>query len=84
MFCWKAVLLLHLLTVPIIPYTYQVSISPEPKARRINRVVLSELIKVHGATSLANKMPAYDGSMSMYTAGELPFKSMDFVVKLGR
>ncbi|XP_039797428.1 protein argonaute MEL1-like [Panicum virgatum] len=63
---------------------YNVSISPEPKARRINRVVLSELIKAHGETSLAHKMPAYDGSMSMYTAGELPFKSMDFVVKLGR
>nr|TKW30909.1 hypothetical protein SEVIR_2G069400v2 [Setaria viridis] len=29
-------------------------------------------------------MPAYDGSRSLYTAGELPFKSMDFVVKLGR
>ncbi|RLM86725.1 hypothetical protein C2845_PM04G04760 [Panicum miliaceum] len=65
------------------PVVSQVSISPEPKARRLNRVLLSELIKVHGATSLAHKMPAYDGSMSMYTAGELPFKSMDFVVKLG-
>jgi eukaryotic translation initiation factor 2C len=62
----------------------QVSISPEPKARRTNRVLLSELVRVHGATSLAHKMPAYDGSRSLYTAGELPFKSMDFVVKLGR
>ncbi|RLM85364.1 hypothetical protein C2845_PM04G05340 [Panicum miliaceum] len=63
---------------------YYVSISPEPKARRTNRVQLSELVRVHGATSLAHKMPAYDGSRSLYTAGELPFKSMDFVVKLGR
>ncbi|OEL33433.1 Protein argonaute MEL1, partial [Dichanthelium oligosanthes] len=46
--------------------------------------LLSELIKVHGATSLAHKTPAYDGNRSLYTAGELPFKSMDFVVKLGR
>jgi eukaryotic translation initiation factor 2C len=63
---------------------YQVLINPEPKARRINRVILSELLKVHGATSLAHKIPAYDGSKSLYTAGELPFKSMEFVVKLGR
>ncbi|KAJ1288087.1 hypothetical protein BS78_02G062600 [Paspalum vaginatum] len=63
---------------------YDVSISPEPKARRINRVLLSEIVKVHSATSLAHKNPAYDGSKSLYTAGELPFKSMDFVVKLGK
>ncbi|CAD6220784.1 unnamed protein product [Miscanthus lutarioriparius] len=61
-----------------------VLINPEPKARRINRVILSELLKVHGATSLAHKIPAYDGSKSLYTAGELPFKSMEFVLKLGR
>ncbi|CAN6222538.1 unnamed protein product [Urochloa humidicola] len=63
---------------------YDVAISPEPKARRTNRVLLLELAKEYGATSLAHKMPAYDGSRSLYTAGELPFKSMDFVVKLGR
>ncbi|KAG0541970.1 hypothetical protein BDA96_02G062300 [Sorghum bicolor] len=63
---------------------YDVLINPEPKARRTNRVILSELLKVHGATSLAHKIPAYDGSKSLYTAGELPFKSMEFVVKLGR
>ncbi|CAD6220762.1 unnamed protein product [Miscanthus lutarioriparius] len=64
--------------------TCVVLINPEPKARRINRVILSELLKVHGATSLAHKIPAYDGSKSLYTAGELPFKSMEFVLKLGR
>ncbi|KAL6647561.1 hypothetical protein ACP70R_014998 [Stipagrostis hirtigluma subsp. patula] len=63
---------------------YDIAISPEPKTRRTNRVILSELVKVHGETSLARKIPAYDGSKSLYTAGELPFKSMDFVVKLGR
>lgn len=63
---------------------YQVLINPEPKARSTNRVILSELLKVHGASSLAHKVPAYDGSKSLYTAGELPFNSMEFVVKLGR
>jgi eukaryotic translation initiation factor 2C len=63
---------------------YQVLINPEPKARKTNRMLLSELVKIHGATSLAHKTPAYDGSKSLYTAGELPFKSMEFVVKLGK
>ncbi|KAL6880075.1 hypothetical protein ACP4OV_011640 [Aristida adscensionis] len=63
---------------------YDVAIIPEPKTRRTNRVVLSELVRVHGETSLACKTPAYDGSKSLYTAGELPSESMDFVVKLGR
>ncbi|GJN24775.1 hypothetical protein PR202_gb12537 [Eleusine coracana subsp. coracana] len=61
-----------------------VSISPEPKARQTNRVLLAELVKVHAATSLDGRTPAYDGSKSLYTACELPFKSMDFVVKLGK
>ena len=79
MFDWKAVVLL------LAHFTCRVSnISPELKSRRTNRVLLSELVRLHGATSLAHKMPAYDGSRSLYIASELPFKSMDFVVKLGR
>ncbi|PWZ40147.1 Protein argonaute MEL1 [Zea mays] len=65
-------------------FHYDVLINPEPKARKTNRMLLSELVKIHGATSLAHKTPAYDGSKSLYTAGELPFKSMEFVVKLGK
>ncbi|KAK3126587.1 hypothetical protein QOZ80_7AG0558960 [Eleusine coracana subsp. coracana] len=63
---------------------YDVLISPEPKARRTNRVLLSKLVEAHAVTTLGSRMPAYDGSKSLYTAGELPFKSMDFVVKLGK
>lgn len=63
---------------------YQVSISPEPKARQTNRVLLVELVKAHAATSLGGRTPAYDGRKNLYTAGELPFKSKDFVVKLGK
>ncbi|GJN24773.1 hypothetical protein PR202_gb12535 [Eleusine coracana subsp. coracana] len=59
---------------------YDVSISPEPKARRTNRVLLSKLVEAHATTTLDSRMPAYDGSKSLYTAGELPFKSMDFVL----
>jgi eukaryotic translation initiation factor 2C len=63
---------------------FQVSISPEPKARLISRVLLSKLVEAHDTASFASRPPAYDGSKSLYTAGELPFESMDFVVKLGK
>lgn len=58
--------------------------NPEPKTKRTNRVLISELVKNHRETSLGGKRLAYDGSKSLYSAGELPFKSMDFVVKLGK
>ncbi|KAE8785370.1 Acid phosphatase 1 [Hordeum vulgare] len=60
----------------------RVSINPESKSRAVNREVLSELIKVHGKTSLGGKLPAYDGRKSLYTAGSLPFESEEFSVTL--
>uniref|UniRef100_A0ACD5XDA3 Uncharacterized protein n=1 Tax=Avena sativa TaxID=4498 RepID=A0ACD5XDA3_AVESA len=63
-------------------FHYDVSINPESKSRQTNREVLSELIKVHGKTSLGGKLPAYDGRKSLYTAGSLPFESEEFTVTL--
>uniref|UniRef100_A0ACD5UNX7 Uncharacterized protein n=1 Tax=Avena sativa TaxID=4498 RepID=A0ACD5UNX7_AVESA len=63
---------------------YDVAINPEPKTRRINRVVMTELMNKHRASSLGGRLVAYDGSKSLYTAGELPFTVMDFSVKLGK
>ncbi|TVU41251.1 hypothetical protein EJB05_14754, partial [Eragrostis curvula] len=63
---------------------YDVSINPEPKAKSTNRELLSELVKAQAATSLGRKTPAYDGRNSLYTAGKLPFRSINFVVKLGK
>jgi eukaryotic translation initiation factor 2C len=60
------------------------SIGPETKIRRINRLLLSKLVEAHGTASLARRTLAYDGSKSLYTADELSFESMDFVVKLGK
>uniref|UniRef100_A0A0D9VX05 Argonaute linker 1 domain-containing protein n=1 Tax=Leersia perrieri TaxID=77586 RepID=A0A0D9VX05_9ORYZ len=62
--------------------TFLVSINPESKSRATNREVLSELINLHGKTSLSGKLPAYDGRKSLYTVGSLPFGSEEFVVKL--
>jgi eukaryotic translation initiation factor 2C len=45
---------------------------------------MTELTNKHRATSLGGTLVAYDGSKSLYTAGELPFKVMDFSVKLGK
>lgn len=45
---------------------------------------MSELLNIHRASSLGGLLVAYDGSKSLYTAGELPFKVMDFSIKLGK
>ncbi|KAM3384302.1 hypothetical protein ACQJBY_008764 [Aegilops geniculata] len=63
---------------------YDVAITPEPKTRRINRVLMTELTSKHRASSLGGLLVAYDGSKSLYTAGELPFQVMDFSIKLGK
>jgi hypothetical protein len=49
-------------------------------------VLLSKLVEAHGTASFASRSrtPAYGGSKSLYTAGELPFESMYFMVKLGK
>ncbi|KAI5007927.1 hypothetical protein ZWY2020_008975 [Hordeum vulgare] len=63
---------------------YDVAITPEPKTRRINRVLMTELTSKHRASSLGGLLVAYDGSKSLYTAAELPFQVMDFSIKLGK
>ncbi|XP_044964927.1 protein argonaute 14-like [Hordeum vulgare subsp. vulgare] len=63
---------------------YDVTITPEPKTRRINRVLMTELTSKHRASSLGGLLVAYDGSKSLYTAAELPFQVMDFSIKLGK
>uniref|UniRef100_A0A0E0HXM8 Uncharacterized protein n=1 Tax=Oryza nivara TaxID=4536 RepID=A0A0E0HXM8_ORYNI len=65
-------------------YLYDVSLSPPPKTRRINRVVMSELARLHRESHLGGISFAYDGSKALYTAGKLPFDSMDFKIKLGK
>lgn len=60
----------------------QVSITPEVTSKGIKRALLNQLVKMHQKTILGNRIPAYDGNKNLYTAGALPFKSQDFVVKL--
>nr|GLL33985.1 protein argonaute 5 isoform X2 [Ipomoea trifida] len=61
---------------------YDVSISPEVTSKTVCRLIISKLVTDYQQSYLGNRMLAYDGGKSAYTAGELPFLSKDFVVKL--
>ncbi|KFK44936.1 hypothetical protein AALP_AA1G322100 [Arabis alpina] len=63
-------------------YHYDVAISPEVISKRVNRDVMTTLVRTFGESHLAQKIPAYDGRKSLYTAGPLPFVSKEFVVDL--
>ncbi|KAG6682426.1 hypothetical protein I3842_13G141200 [Carya illinoinensis] len=61
---------------------YDVSITPEVASKKVNRDVMIQLIELYGDSHLGRRKPAFDGRKSLYTAGPLPFKSEEFVVKL--
>ncbi|KAI4382066.1 hypothetical protein MLD38_008074 [Melastoma candidum] len=61
---------------------YDVNISPEVTSKKTNRQIISQLVNTYGQSHLAKRMPAYDGSKSLYIAGPLPFQSKEFIVKL--
>ncbi|KAL3622952.1 argonaute 5 [Castilleja foliolosa] len=63
-------------------YHYDVSISPEVSSKKICRLIMKQLVDSFKASHLGKKNLAYDGRKSCYAAGELPFTSKDFVVKL--
>ncbi|KAJ1290853.1 hypothetical protein BS78_02G274600 [Paspalum vaginatum] len=61
---------------------YDVTISPETTQKGIYRQVMSELVSKNQHTELGGRLPAYDGRKSLFTAGELPFKTKEFEVTL--
>ncbi|KAJ9188754.1 hypothetical protein P3X46_000119 [Hevea brasiliensis] len=61
---------------------YDVTITPEVTSKKVNRDIISQLVRMYRESHLGNRMPAYDGRKSLYTAGPLPFESKEFVVKL--
>ncbi|KAL6566896.1 argonaute 5 [Orobanche minor] len=61
---------------------YDVSISPEVTSKKVCRLIMNQLVTSFHASHLGKRKLAYDGRKSCYAAGELPFKSKDFVVKL--
>jgi len=63
-------------------YCFQVSFAPEITSKKVSRDVINQLVKMHQESMLGNRIPAYDGRKSLYTAGPLPFTSKVFVIKL--
>lgn len=61
---------------------FQVTIHPEVTNKRISRDIIKTLQTSFCLSHLGGRQIAYDGSKSIYTPGELPFQSKDFVVKL--
>lgn len=61
---------------------YDVTITPEVASKKVNRLVITELIHLYRESHLGKRIPAYDGRKTLYTAGPLPFRSKEFIVKL--
>ncbi|KAK1599224.1 hypothetical protein QYE76_071928 [Lolium multiflorum] len=60
---------------------YDVAIFPETRSRERNRSIVNELVRLN-RQYLDGRVPVYDGRKNIYTAGALPFKNKEFVVKL--
>ncbi|CAI0398011.1 unnamed protein product [Linum tenue] len=61
---------------------YDVTITPTVTSKKVNRDVIATLEKLYRQSHLGNRMVAYDGMKSLFTAGALPFESKEFEVKL--
>ncbi|PWA60381.1 Argonaute/Dicer protein, PAZ [Artemisia annua] len=61
---------------------YNVKVIPEVNSTKLNKAIMSQLIKVHRNTDLGMKLPVYDGRRALYTAGSLPFISKQFAVTI--
>ncbi|XP_021275957.1 protein argonaute PNH1-like isoform X2 [Herrania umbratica] len=61
---------------------YSVEINPEVASRKLNKAIMTELVKLHRNSDLGMRLPVYDGRKNLYTAGSLPFTSKEFHVIL--
>lgn len=43
---------------------------------------MTKLVNLYRLSHLGNRLPAYDGRKSLYTAGPLPFASKEFLITL--
>lgn len=61
---------------------YDVTITPEIPSKKLSRRIIGQLVSDFKQSHLGNRILAYDGRKSAYTAGPLPFKSKEFEVTL--
>lgn len=55
---------------------------PEVNSSKLNKTIMTQLVKVYRNTDLGMKLPVYDGRRGLYTAGRLPFMSKEFAVTI--
>ena len=60
----------------------QVDINPEVASRKLNKAIMTELVKLYRNSDLGMRLPVYDGRENLYTSGSLPFTSKEFTVIL--
>ncbi|KAL0534162.1 hypothetical protein IC582_028446 [Cucumis melo] len=65
-------------------YHYDVSITPEVASKRVCRDIINQLANTYRESHLGGRYLAYDGGKSVYVAGQLPFSSKEFMIKLVR
>lgn len=65
-------------------YHYDVSIIPEVTSKKVCREIIDQLAKMYRESHLGGRYIAYDGGKSVYVAGQLPFSSKEFMIKLVR
>ncbi|KAE8125928.1 hypothetical protein FH972_020689 [Carpinus fangiana] len=57
-------------------------VPPSMTSRGVNRAVMKQLVTLYKESHLGNRLPAYDGRKSLYTAGPLPFQNREFRIIL--
>jgi eukaryotic translation initiation factor 2C len=60
----------------------QVKINPEFTSHKLNKAIMTQLVKLYRETELGMRLPVYDGGRNLYTAGLLPFTTKDFIIVL--
>ncbi|XP_038894817.1 protein argonaute 5 [Benincasa hispida] len=65
-------------------YHYDVSITPEVSSKKVCRDIINQLATMYRESHLGGRQIAYDGGKSVYVAGQLPFSSKEFTIKLVR
>ncbi|XP_047337741.1 protein argonaute PNH1-like [Impatiens glandulifera] len=61
---------------------YSVEIKPDVHSTMVNKAIMNDLVTFQRHTMLGGRLPVYDGRGTLYSAGPLPFKSKEFIIKL--
>ncbi|KAK7844698.1 protein argonaute 10 [Quercus suber] len=61
---------------------YSVKIDLEVTSHKLNKAIMTQLVKLHRKSDLGMRLPVYDGARNLYTAGFLPFTTKNFIIIL--